>query len=516
MSPSPHNPPYWSDSSVHPFPRVDADLTVDVLVVGGGLTGLTAAYLLTRAGRSVALLERQRLGSMDTGHTSAHLTAVTDMGLTALQARFGRPHVQAIWDAGFAAIAQIDAIARDEAIECGFAWVPGYLYRADEGADSIAALQADESLASAMGFDASFVDDVPLVHRPGVRFDHQAQFHPRKYLAGLARAIVARGGRIFEHSPVEKFTEHPLGASANGYTIAAGYVVIATHNPVTGNTPSSRATWLQTNLALYNSYCVAGRAAKGLVPEALLWSTAHPYSYLRTEPHRDFDVVIYGGEDHKTGQETDTAACYDRLETALKTLVPSIALTHRWSGQVIETTDGMPFLGETAERQFVATGFSGNGMTFGTLGAMMACDRVLGQRNPWQGLFAPDRSVLRNGLWNYLLENKDYPYYRMRDLFAGAAGQSLRAIPRGCGAVVDLHGKKVAAFRDDAGATTLRSAECSHQGCLVGWNGAERTWDCACHGSRFAVNGDVLGGPAQSALDPVTDDKPLATARLTA
>jgi glycine/D-amino acid oxidase-like deaminating enzyme/nitrite reductase/ring-hydroxylating ferredoxin subunit len=503
MTGSHNNAPYWVDSASMPrFPHLEDDLTADVLIVGGGITGLTAAYLLARAGRSVAVLERERLGSMDSGHTSAHLTAVTDLGLTALEQRFGRDHAQATWDAGFAAIAEIDAIVREEKIACEFSWVPGYLYSASEGGDTrdVAGLREDAALAIALGFDASFVEDIPGVQRPGIRFDHQAKFHVRKYLAGLTRAIVALGGRCFEHTTVEEFTERPLGAKANGRTITADYIIVATHTPLWGNTPHGRAKWLETNLALYSSYVIAGRAAKGAMPEALFWSTAHPYGYLRVDQHRDYDLVIYGGEDHKTGQETDTGACYQRLEQALTLLVPSIELTHRWSGQVIETSDGLPFLGETADRQFVATGFSGNGMTFGTLGAMMACDRVMGRLNPWRDLFAPDRPFLKRGLWDYLRENKDYPYYRIRDQFAGAATRSLRSVRRGHGAVVDLHGQKVAAFRDETGKTTLRSAVCTHAGCLVGWNDAERTWDCPCHGSRFKPNGDVLAGPAQSAL----------------
>ena len=219
MSADQHSAPYWSHlAPVHRFPRLDADLTVDVLVVGGGITGLTAAYLLSKAGRSVALLERERLGSVDTGHTTAHVTAVTDRRLTDLEARFGRDHAQAVWDAGFAAIAQIDAIVRDEQIPCEFGWCPGYVYSADEadGAVDIAALQRESSLALDLGFDAAFVDDVPCVHRPGIRFDHQAKFHPRKYLAGLARAITGLGGLLFEHSPVDELTERPLGAKANG------------------------------------------------------------------------------------------------------------------------------------------------------------------------------------------------------------------------------------------------------------------------------------------------------------
>jgi len=221
--------------------------------------------------------------------------------------------------------------------------------------------------------------------------------------------------------------------------------------------------------------------------------------------HRDHDVVIFGGSDHKTGQAQDTRSCYAGLERTLTELVPDVDVTHRWSGQVIETPDGLPYIGETAERQFAATGFSGNGMTFGTLGAMMACDRVVGRANPWSGLFDIGRTRLTDGAWDYIVENKDYPYYLVRDRFAGADGRSRRAIKRGEGKIIELNGAMAAVYRDPSGHVTTRSAVCTHLGCLVRWNAAERTWDCPCHGSRFKPAGDVIAGPAESPL-PELDD----------
>jgi Rieske Fe-S protein len=260
------------------------------------------------------------------------------------------------------------------------------------------------------------------------------------------------------------------------------------------------ATLFQTKLALYTSYAVAGRLPAGSVPDALFWESADPYHYLRVEPHQGFDVVIFGGEDHKTGQADDTSACFDRLERTLKGLVPQIEVTHRWSGQVIETADGLPYIGETAERQFAATGFSGNGMTFGTLGGIMAADFVTGGRNPWVDLFEPSRQKIRGAAWDYLTENKDYPYYMIRDRFAGSQGRSLRGLRRGDGKLLDLDGKRVAAYRDLDGSTRVKSAICTHMGCEVAWNTAERTWDCPCHGSRFKPDGAVIAGPAESPL----------------
>jgi glycine/D-amino acid oxidase-like deaminating enzyme/nitrite reductase/ring-hydroxylating ferredoxin subunit len=501
--------PFWTGSASLPrFQKLDRSARVDVAIVGAGITGLTAAYLLSSEGHTVAVIERDRCAGVDSGHTTAHLTMVTDDRLTNLVASFGQDHAQAVWDAGLAAIAQIDAIVRDEQIACGFTWVPGYLHAPVDGTDDESqTLQKEAALASSLGFDATFVADVPVMQRPGVRFDNQARFHPTAYLAGLARAIVDKGGLIFEQTPAEGFSDDPPVVHAGGHTIRCDHIVLATHNPLTGTAGFASAALLQTKLALYSSYVVAGRIRKDRVPDALFWDTANPYCYLRLERADHDDLVILGGEDHKTGQVRDTTTCYERLERTLSSLVPDVDMTHRWSGQVIETADGLPYFGETSRNQFVATGFSGNGMTFGTLGAMIMADRILGRPNPWSELFDADRTRIRAGLWDYIEENSDYPYYMIRDRFAGAEGRSLRDVPRGQGKVLQLDGQRVAAYRGEDGAMVLRSAVCTHMGCLVDWNEAERTWDCPCHGSRFRPTGEVLAGPAESALSEVAERK---------
>jgi Rieske Fe-S protein len=288
---------------------------------------------------------------------------------------------------------------------------------------------------------------------------------------------------------------------SNGAKLSCDYVVLATHTPLMGTTNLVSATLLQTKLALYTTYVVAGRVPKGSIEDALMWDTGDPYHYLRIQPAGQHDLVVFGGEDHKTGQVDSTVACYERLERDLKKLVPDIHVTHRWSGQVIETPDGLPYMGETDERQFAATGFSGNGMTFGTLAGMMAADLALGRTNPWSELFHVDRKKIRGAAWDYIKENKDYPYYLVRDRFAGAESRSLRAVKRGRGAILERHGKTIAAYRDDTGGVTELSAVCTHMGCFVEWNDAERTWDCPCHGSRFEPDGSVISGPAEKSLE---------------
>ncbi len=496
---------HWVPGSKMPhFPKLREDLKVDAVVVGAGIMGATAAYLLKKAGKTVALLERDHCGKGDTGNTTAHLTYVTDTRITELTSTFGKDHAQAAWDAGRAAIDQIEAIVKAEEIDCGFARVPAFLHAPWKGTskDEADKLRRDAALADELGFDARYVDSIAWVDRPGVRFANQARFHPLRYLAGLLPRIAGDGSHVFESSEVSEFQEEPLAVKANKYTITCDYIVIATHVPLVGVAGFLSATLFQTKIAPYSSYVIGAKVPKATVPDALFFDTTDPYYYLRVDPHPKHDYVIFGGEDHKTGQETNTEENVQRLEAMLASILPEAKIDARWTGQVVETHDGLPFIGETAPRQFAATGFSGNGMTFGTLAGMMAADAALGKKNPWSDLFDVNRKKLAS-VWDYVKENIDYPYYYLKDKLKSAEGASLSELPSGEGKILKLGSERVAAYRSPQGKVTTLSPVCTHMGCNVHWNLADSTWDCPCHGSRFAPTGEVLGGPAETPLEEI-------------
>lgn len=495
---------YWVDSvATRYFGSLDKNVEVDVIVVGAGITGVTTAYLAKLAGKKVALVDRFQCGGVDTSSTTAHLTAVTDLRLREIAKTFGLDAAQATWDAGMAAIDQIVANIGRERIGCDFHWVPGYLHAPLREPDATTTLQWEEELkvARSLGIKAEFTNAVPLFGLPGIKFSHQALFNPRKYLQGLLGAIPGDGSYVFEETNTDEITAEPLTLRSGAHRIRGNYLVIASHNPIMGHAGAFSSALFQTKLALYTSYALSGTVPAETVPPAAFWDTAKTYDYLRSDRRGEYDHVIFGGEDHKTGQETDTFLPYERLEARLRAILPGIDIDHRWSGQVIETNDGLPFIGEITEGQFIATGFSGNGMTFGTVGAMMAVDRLVGRKNPWQDLFAPDRVKLRGGLWTYLKENKDYPYYLVRDWLAAGEDDPLDALPKGEGKILKMKGKKVAAYRDNHGNLTLCSPVCTHLKGIVDWNAAEKTWDCPCHGSRFRPTGEVISGPAEEALE---------------
>jgi glycine/D-amino acid oxidase-like deaminating enzyme len=386
----------WMETVLPSFPTLDRDLEVDVVIVGAGLTGITTAYLLQQEGASVALIERGVVAAGDTGQTTAHLTCVTDTRLSELVTRFGKATAKAVWQAGSVAIDRIANIASQTGVDCELSRLPGYLHApqfqpaSDDKYNELELLQIDAALAQEFGFNAQFIESTPTFDRPGIRFENHARFHPRKYLKPLLDAIPNDSSYVFEATTFDGIEDRPFAVRANGKRIRCEYLVMATHSPIISK--GRKTSFDPAALSLYTSYVLGARLPPRALAEGLYWDTNNPYGYLRVDDEWDHQYAIIGGEDVKVGQRNDANSAYNALANRLLKLTDDASIQHRWQGQVVVSSDGLPFIGEHADREFIATGFCGNGFTFGTLSAFMARDRFLNRKNPWFELFGVQRA----------------------------------------------------------------------------------------------------------------------------
>ena len=466
-----------------PFPPLPGDLAVDVCIVGGGIAGVTAARLLQAAGKRIALLEQGRIANGVTGFTTAHLTEALDTRYFELRKTFGEKGARLAAQSHRAAIEHIARTVAEERLDCSFRWLPGYLY-SERSARTIV---REHEAARACGVDVALLDSAPLPFpsRKALRFDRQAQFHPLRYLLPLARQLADRGGHVHEQTrALQVKGGRPCSVKTAQGEVRAQHVLVCTHTPVNDR------FFLHTRLAQYRSYVVTARPPQPI--DGLFWDDADPYHYLRMHE----GTLIVGGEDHKVGQKGNTREPYAKLREYVRGRFDT-SVDDEWSAQVVEPVDGLPYIGrDFLERGvLVATGFSGNGMTGGTLAGMLLRDLVLGAPNPWAALYRTTR-VKPSSALEWTKENVDYPLHLVAGRWRAAGAKPLDDLPGGEGRLVTVNGKKLAAYRDLAGRVTLLSPVCTHMACTVRWNGAERSWDCPCHGSRYGVDGEVLNGPA--------------------
>lgn len=488
------------------FPPLADDVRVSVCVVGAGIAGMTTAYLLARAGKSVVVVDDGAIGGGETGRSTAHITAALDDRYYRIARLHGERGARLAAESHVAAIQRIEAIASQEEIDCDFERVDGFLFLSK--GDSRALLERELAAVRQAG-----VKDVALFQRapietfdtgPALRFPRQAQFHPLKYVNGLARAIVRDGGTIHCGTRVSRIEDGTPATvtTADGHTILADDVVVATNSPVND--------WMviHTKQAPYRTYVIGLRIPRGTTPHLLLWDTADPYHYVRVyspDDEQEHDTLIVGGEDHKTGQANDMEERFRCLETWTRERFPMAGeVLYRWSGQVMEPVDAMAFIGRNPgsdEHIYVITGDSGNGITHGTLGGILLSDLILGRDNPWASLYDPGRITLRSAP-EFARENLNVAEQYAQYLTPGDVG-SVDAIPPGSGAVIRRGVHKIAVYKDDHGEITERSAVCTHLYCIVDWNDTEKTWDCPCHGSRFDRHGTVVNGPAIADLEEI-------------
>lgn len=491
--------PWIASSNLPTYPPLHNDLETESCIIGGGVAGLCIAYRLCRENRKVAVLMQGTLADSETAHTTAHLTKVLDTRYFELEKLFGSHEMGLIAASHARAIDWIEEVAHEENIECEFHRLDGYLFASD--GPSAKTLDDELDAARRAGLEVVRLQEaLPQVANapPSLKFSNQGQFHPLKFLAGLARAIERMGGQIFCDTHVDQIEDgtHVVVAAESGDAVTAGSAVIASGSPF------SNRVILQTKLAAYRTYAIAARLTPDSLPQGLYWDTDSPYHYVRmqnisTGNGKGMSYLIVGGEDHKTGQASDTDERYHRLEKWMRLNYPMTGeVEYRWSGQVLEPVDGLAYIGRNPgdENVFVVTGTSGNGMTYGAISGLLISDLILGRSNPWSEIYKPSRITL--GATKRFLEENLNVAARYMELITPGEVRSIEDIPPDSGAVLRQGMKKMAVYRDENGETHCFSAICPHLECIVHWNSAERSWDCPCHGSRFDRFGKVINGPA--------------------
>lgn len=482
--------------------QLPSNVEADVCVVGAGIAGLTTAYLLACEGRSVVLLDDGPIGGGETGRTTAHLTHALDDRYGRLEQLHGQDGARLAAESHTAAIVEIERIVKAEGIDCAFERVDGYLVEpVGEASNALTSELAAAHRAGLIGVE--LIDRVPydgFEFGPALHFPRQAQIHALDYLYELARAFERKGGRLYTGTHVDSVDSAKGSArveTTNGCVVRAAHVVVAT------NTPFNDRVVIHTKQAPYRTYVVAGQIPVGSVPHILLWDTPDPYHYVRVHHSDEGDYLIVGGEDHKTGQANDAGDRFKKLEDWARERFPMVTdFDLRWSGQVLEPIDGLAFIGRNpadADNVFIATGDSGNGMTHGTIAGLLLTDLIMGRENPWADLYRPSRKTL-SAAGEFVKETANV-VLQYADHLHSADVASVDDVPSGCGAVVQEGSHKVAVFRADDGTVSKFSAVCPHLGCIVRWNGLERSWDCPCHGSRFDKLGGIIHGPAIKGLE---------------
>ncbi|HWN09922.1 MAG TPA: FAD-dependent oxidoreductase [Pyrinomonadaceae bacterium] len=502
----------WMDTvkTPPPQPPLAERVTADVCVVGAGIAGMTTAYLLSREGKSVVVLDDGPIGGGMTERTTAHLVTALDDRYFELERLHGEDGARLAAESHAAAINAIEAIVEQEKIKCEFERLDGYLFVPPRESKEVLDDEL-EAVHKAGLTDVEKVERVPWDSYdtgPALRFPRQAQFHPLKYIAGLAKAIEQNGGRIFTQThatEIEGGKPARIDTSSGG-VVNAGAVVVAT------NTPVNDLIAIHTKQAPYQTYVIGARVPLGSVTRGLYWDTPDPYHYLRIETvgkgDDAYDVLIVGGEDHKTGQEDDANKRFAALERWTRHRFPMVeAIEYRWSGEVMEPIDGLAFIGRNPmdkNNVYIATGDSGNGMTHGTIAGLLLCDLIMGRRNPWESLYDPSRMTLK-AITEFAKENLNVARQYTDVVLAGDV-EDIDEIKAGAGAIISRGLHKVAVYRDPQGEVHEMSAVCRHLGCIVNWNTMENTWDCPCHGSRYDAMGKVFQGPANSDLPAIDEE----------
>jgi glycine/D-amino acid oxidase-like deaminating enzyme/nitrite reductase/ring-hydroxylating ferredoxin subunit len=489
-----------------PYAPLEADAECDLVVIGSGIAGLSSAYEAARFGAKVIVIDRGDITGGMTARTTAHLASEIDDRYFDLINVVGEENAKLYYDSQVAAISRVEQICEDEGIDADFTRLPGYLVAADPSYRS--ELEQEYDACRKLGVEVQWSDTAPVPPPDGTRalkFPDQGRFHPLKYCAGLALAIQKRGGRLFGRTA---YLEHDEGSDGvvikteGGVAIRAGAALFATNVPVNDKVK------VHTKQVPMRTYVVAGRVPAGSVEDALVWDTLEPYHYVRLQPAGDGQAwLIVGGEDHRSGTANDMEDRFEKLECWARERFPRFEkVEHRWSGQVMEPVDFLPYSGrDSSERIYVHSGDSGQGITNGVVGSLNFIALYRNDKARFAELFAPERKPSAGLSLKEYFKGQGPVVSNLSEYLSGGEVTDVDEIPPGEGAILRRGLAKHAVYHGKDGVFVERSAVCTHVGCIVHWNSFEKCWDCPCHGSQFLPDGTVINGPAVRPLAAVDE-----------
>lgn len=491
---------YWLDSTAGTnYPTLDSDIEVDIAIIGGGITGITTALLLKNEGFKVALIEADKIVQGTTGHTTAYVTSQHDIIYNNLINQMGFDKAKQYADANEGAIDFIENMVNKYNIDCDFCRLPAYTYTTDE--NYIEIIKAEVKAAKSLGIKASFVEelDLPFSIKGALCFENQAQFHPRKYLLKIAENTSGDDCQIYEHTravDIEHDNKSHTVITDTGFKVKASKVILASHFP------------FYDGLGLYfarlrpqRSYVITAKIKEDL-PKGTFVDAGEDGWYFRSQNYKDGQMIIIGGEEHKTAHGGDMVKHYDNLIKFAEKNFNIEKFLYRWSTQDYITIDGVPYVGNltsTSENIYVATGYGEWGMTNGTAAANILRDIIVKKESPYEEVYNPSRHIFPNGIKKFAKENLDVTGQLIKGKLQ--AGEHDFNLKNNEGKMVDIDGERYGAYRDKNGEFHIVDITCTHIGCELKWNSAETSWDCPCHGSRFTFEGDIIEGPAVTRLN---------------
>ena len=488
-------------ASTDNYPSLDKDITADAAIIGCGVTGISTAHLLARNGLKVVVLESMKVGGGTTSHSTGNLYFTTDQNLGRLHDKYDSEVIRKVIASRSAALNQIGGWVDDFNLDCDFKKQPWTLYSGEKDHDYLIENEHKYAVESGVPADWAF-PDLPLKFSKAVEVKNQAQINPMRYVQELAFAVQSENLSIYENTIVHSVDEQQdkIVLKTTGGTVTAKYAVHATHTP-------KGIKAVQTLLGPYREYGIACRVDNISFPEGIFWGyhdEGKKFSWRLFERNGERYVLVVG-EPHKVGQSENNAAAVKNLETFAEKHFGFTDVAFRWGGQHYRPADLLPYIGRESSKSnvFIATGYSTDGLVYGTLAGMLIADEISGKANEWAKLYNAHRFTPAKSAKKFLKENMNVAGEYLKVLPGLKDTSAFNDIEPDSGAIVEKDKVKIAAYRNSTGELKLLSAECHHMKCIVNWNNAEKTWDCPCHGSRFKTDGSVLEGPSFHALHEI-------------